>query len=124
MHRQILDAPEGVWVDHIDGDGLNNRKSNLRLCSAIENARNRRPRPNCRSRYKGISWHKRQKKWAVRIGKRGKGIHLGSFDDQIEAAVAYDRKAEKLFGEFAYLNFPDLLEFRKHLKKCLLPAIM
>ena len=107
MHRQILEAPKGVWVDHIDGNGLNNRKSNLRLCSATENACNRRPVPNRHSRYKGVSWHKRQKKWAVRIAKRGKGIHLGSFDDEMEAAVAYDRKAEVLFGEFAYLNFPE-----------------
>ena len=118
MHRQILEAPKGVWVDHIDGNGLNNRKSNLRLCSATENACNRRPVPNCHSRYKGVSWHKRQKKWAVRIAKRGKGIHLGSFDDEIEAAVAYDRKAEVLFGEFAYLNFPDLAtKARRHKEK-------
>ena len=117
MHRQILDAPQGVWVDHIDGDGLNNRRSNLRLCSATENARNRRPVPNCHSRYKGVSWHKRQKKWAVRIGKPKESIYLGSFDDEMEAGVAYDRKAEELFGEFAYLNFPQLVEFRRYLKR-------
>lgn len=117
MHRQILGAPEGVLVDHIDGDGLNNRKRNLRLCSAMENSRNRRPRLNCRSRYKGISLHKRRNKWEVNIAKARKNTYLGGFDDQIEAAVAYDRKAEVLFGEFAYLNFPQLVEFRRHLKR-------
>jgi hypothetical protein len=106
MHRQILHAPKGLLVDHIDGNGLNNRKSNLRLCSPAQNARNKRPAPNCSSRYKGVTWHKYHKKWHVRIFKSGKSTYLGSFDDEIEAAVAYDRKAAELFGEFAYLNFP------------------
>ena len=105
MHRGIMRAPKGLIVDHIDGNGLNNRKSNLRLCSATENARNRRPVANCHSRYKGVTWDKNQKKWQVRISDSGKCIYLGRFDNEMEAAIAYDRKAEQLFAEFAYLNF-------------------
>lgn len=117
MHRQILHAPEGLFVDHIDGDGLNNRKSNLRLCSAAQNAWNRRPDRHCYSGYKGVTWSKNHKKWHAHITKAGKGMYLGHFDDQLEAALAYDRKAEQLFREFAYLNFPLLVEFRKFARK-------
>jgi hypothetical protein len=107
MHRQIMNAPEGLLVDHIDGNGLNNQKNNLRLCSSAQNARNRRPTSKPYSKYKGVSWHKRNKKWEVRIAKSGKSTYLGTFEDELEAALAYDRKAEELFGEFAYLNFPQ-----------------
>ena len=107
MHRAILNAPKGLLVDHIDGNGLNNRKSNLRLCTFAQNAHNSRPRRNSSSRYKGVCWHKLKKKWTVSIYKGGKRTYLGYYDDEIEAALAYDRKAEELFGEFAYLNFPN-----------------
>jgi hypothetical protein len=117
MHRQITDAPKGMFVDHRDGNGLNNRKSNLRLCTPAQNAHNRCPSFNRRSIYKGISWHKQIKKWAVRICKSGGRFHLGCFDDPTDAALAYDRKAEQLFGEFAYLNFPQLAEFRNFARK-------
>lgn len=106
MHREIIRAPEGLLVDHIDGNGLNNRKSNLRLCTHSQNTYNRRPNRNCSSRYKGISFHKMSKKWEVAICCKGKREHLGRFDDEVKAALAYDRKAKQLFGEFAYLNFP------------------
>lgn len=105
MHREIINAPEGLLVDHIDGNGLNNRKGNVRLCTYAQNACNRRPNRNTRSKYKGVSFHKRDKKWEAQIMWNGKGIYLGRFDNEIEAAVTYDRKAEELFGEFAYLNF-------------------
>lgn len=107
MHREIMHAPEGLLVDHKDRNGLNNRKSNLRLCSPAQNAWNRRPAPNCHSKYKGVTWHKHHNKWHVRIFGSGKNYYLGSFDDETEAALAYDRKAEEFFGEFAYLNFPQ-----------------
>jgi hypothetical protein len=109
MQRQIMNAPEGLLVDHIDGNSLNNRKSNLRLCSAHQNACNRRPRRNSSSKYKGVSWYKRDKKWQVQIYYNARTIHLGRFDDEVEAALVYDRKATELFGEFAYLNFPGAL---------------
>ena len=60
---------------------------------------------NAGSRYKGVCWHKRKKKWCVSICKSGKRAYLGPFDNETEAALAYDQKAKELFGEFAYLNF-------------------
>lgn len=107
MHRLIANAPAGLLVDHIDGNGLNNQKHNLRLCTITQNARNRGPNRNASSRYKGISWSKCCKKWQARIRPNRKTIHLGLFDNEIQAGIAYDRKAEELFGEFAYLNFPS-----------------
>lgn len=106
MHRQIMNAPAGLVVDHIDGNGLNNRKSNLRICTQAQNFLNSRPRRNCGSRYKGVSLYKREKMWRVKIFHNSRTINIGQFDDEIEAALAYDRKAAELFGEFAYLNFP------------------
>lgn len=105
MHRQIMNAPAGLVVDHIDGNSLNNRKSNLRICTQAQNIHNSRPRRNRSSKYKGVFWDKVNKKWSASIRKGDKRIYLGGFDDEIEAALAYDRKAEELFGEFAYLNF-------------------
>jgi len=105
MHRQIMNAPAGLVVDHIDGNGLNNRRTNLRICTQAQNIHNSRPRRNRSSKYKGVFWNKTNKKWIVTIHKGDKRIYLGGFDDEIEAALAYDRKATELFGEFAYLNF-------------------
>ena len=107
MHRLILDAPKGLFVDHIDHDGLNNRKSNLRLCTRKQNRRNRRPKPGCTSKYKGVHWCKGRNKFRANIYLNKKAIHLGYFHDEIAAAKAYDKKAKELFGEFAYLNFPQ-----------------
>jgi hypothetical protein len=106
MHRVIMGATKGLLIDHKDGDGLNNRKSNLRLCTIAQNNRNSRPWQNSTSKYKGVSWSKSCRKWQARIRPNRRTIYLGLFDNEIEAAVAYDRKAEELFGEFAYLNFP------------------
>jgi hypothetical protein len=106
MHRLILDAPKGLYVDHIDHNGLNNRKSNLRLCTNQQNLRNKLPRPGCSSKYKGVSWSKARNKFRANIYLNRKAIHLGYFDSEIDAAKAYDKKAHELFGEFAYLNFP------------------
>lgn len=106
MHRMIMQAPKQMVVDHIDGNGLNNRRANLRLCSIPENLRNRRS-PGGTSKYKGVTFHKQRKKWRAVISSNRRHIHLGLFDDEIDAARAYDRKADELFGEFAYLNFPD-----------------
>lgn len=106
MHRQILNAPPDKVVDHIDGTGLNNRRLNLRLCTKQQNLYNSRPRA-ARSQYKGVRYEKRAGKWIAEITHKGKRYHLGSFDDEIAAAKAYDRKARRLFGPYARLNFPD-----------------
>jgi hypothetical protein len=110
MHRLLLNAPPGLLVDHRDGNGLNNRKSNLRLCTHQENTYNQRPRRGGTSRFKGVYWHKTEKKYTARIRKNGKRYSLGYFHDEIEAAVAYGIKAMEFFGEFAYLNFPKLMQ--------------
>jgi len=110
MHRVLLNAPPGRIVDHRDGNGLNNRKHNLRLCTHQENNYNKRPYLGTTSRFKGVFWHKRENKYSAGIRKNGKRYYLGCFDDEIEAAVVYDIKAMELFGEFAYFNFPELME--------------
>jgi len=106
MHRMIMNAPKGMLVDHINGNGLDNRRSNLRLCTPRQNMGNRR---KCRgkSAYKGVFYHKIDGKRYAKIKYKGETIHLGTFDDDVEAARAYDRKAVELFGEFACLNFPE-----------------
>lgn len=106
MHRVITGAPKGKVVDHRDGNSLNNRRSNLRVCKISENLYNCRGR-NMTSKYKGVHWDKQHKKWVAAITDRGKYKFIGHFDRESEAARAYDRKAAELFGEFAYLNFPD-----------------
>lgn len=105
MHRQILQLTKGdsKETDHRNHCGLDNRKQNIRICSKSQNHQNQRPRKLGMSKYKGVVWHK--KKWQVQIGHRGKEIYLGRFDNEIEAAKAYDHKAKELFGEFVYTNF-------------------
>ena len=107
IHRLITEAPKGMHVDHINGNPLDNRKSNLRICTHAENQRNRGANKNNTSGYKGVSWHKRNKKWACQIKHNYKKIHVGNYATPEEAARAYDAKAKEFQGEFAYLNFPD-----------------
>jgi HNH endonuclease/AP2 domain len=105
MHQQITKA--GVMeVDHINHNGLDNRRSNLRKCVQQQNAGNTRMRTNNTSGFKGVSWSKASKKWLVTITDHGVQKHLGLFDDPEEAAGVYDDAAIKVFGEFAWLNFP------------------
>lgn len=95
-------------VDHINGDGLDNRRSNLRAATAQENARNRGRRTTSVSGYKGVSWHKASARWQASIGvgdRRWK--HLGYFSDSADAARAYDAAAINIFGPYARPNFPQ-----------------
>ncbi|MHC4889112.1 MAG: HNH endonuclease, partial [Planctomycetota bacterium] len=117
MHREIMRAPKGLVCDHINHNGLDNRKSNLRLCTNAQNCYNQRASASGTSKYKGVSWHKCSSKWSARIRCDGKFYNLGDFDDQMEAAMVYDDKAVELFDEFACLNFPERIEFRKWLKR-------
>ena len=107
MHRLIINVTPGMFVDHIDHNGLNNRRSNLRLCTPQQNARNHRPQLRRSSKYKGVSWRKDGKVFRALIWYNKKSVHLGYFKSEIDAAKAYDKKAKELFGEFAYLNFPS-----------------
>ena len=107
MHRKITNAPDGLVVDHINHDGLDNRKQNLRVCTRKQNSRNQLPYKNVTSKYKGVYWEKQSKCYRASVRKDGKLYNLGRFKDQKEAAKAYDERAVELFGEFAYLNFPQ-----------------
>jgi hypothetical protein len=106
MHRFLLNPPKGKVVDHADGNRLNNRMSNLRACTQQQNLYNSRPKGRS-SRYKGVCRDKDKKKWVVYVRHKGKDHYIGRFDAEIDAARAYDRKAFEVFGEYAWLNFPE-----------------
>jgi hypothetical protein len=100
-----MKTPKGKITDHKDGDGLNNRRKNLRNCSPSQNIHNQRVRSGEKSsRFKGVSWSTEKGKWRAQIIVRPKSIHLGYFDDEEDAAEAYDEAAIKYFGAYANLN--------------------
>ncbi len=103
MHRLILGAEKGQEVDHINGNGLDNRRANLRFCNRSQNSANTRRDPP-KSGFRGVYSDKRL--WAARISINGRRRSLGMFEDPADAARAYDAAAKEAFGEFATLNFP------------------
>jgi hypothetical protein len=103
MHREIMGAPPWLEVDHRNLNGLDNRRSNLRLCTHAQQMRNKRSLRGS-SRYKGVYWKKDCGRWRAQIGVHGKSIHLGYFQNEIDAALAYNEAALDRFGEFALLN--------------------
>jgi hypothetical protein len=105
LHREIMNAPEGLLVDHINSDTLDNRRANLRLATHSQNSCNRPKKSNTSSRFIGVSFLKSRKRWRAAIRHHGKRIFLGYFDSEIEAGKAYDEAAKKYHGEFARLNF-------------------
>ncbi len=107
MHREIMTPPKGKIVDHADGNKANNCRFNLRVCTRTENLRNLGKHHHACSRFKGVSYDKRLKKWYARCAPRKERHFRSSFDDEVEAARAYDRAAVERFGEFARLNFPE-----------------
>lgn len=107
MHRFIMgvDSSEKRQVDHINNNQLDNRKSNLRFCTHRQNNYNRPPNANKKySPYKGVCFDKKRKKFVAHIMLNDKLMNLGGHDTDREAAIAYDKKAMELFGEYAYLN--------------------
>lgn len=106
MHRLITHAPRGTEVDHRNGDSLDNRRCNLRICTGTQNKCNRPKGTGASSQFKGVCLDKERSKWKAQIEIDYKSIALGRFDNEIEAAQAYDRAARELHGEFARLNFP------------------
>lgn len=116
IHRLILEKKlrrklkSWEQVDHIDGCGLNNKRNNLRLANVSQNGFNSKKQEKygnkkTTSKYKGICWHEQTNKWLVRIGFNGNRIHIGYFNNEIDAAKAYDKAALKYFGEYANPNF-------------------
>jgi len=106
MHRVImgLHFGDGKQIDHINGNGLDNQRANLRFCTNQENLRNQKATKNCSSQFKGVNFHKKAMKWQARICVNNKDKHLGSFDTEIEAAKAYNEAAKELFGDYALCN--------------------
>ncbi len=109
MHREIMNAPDGLLVDHQNGKTLDNRRSNLRLATHSQNMCNK-PKTSTKStsRFRGVYLDKRKGRWVAKIQINRKCIWLGHFDNEIDAARVYDTAAKKHHGEFARLNFPPL----------------
>ncbi len=106
MHRFIMKPGRGMVIDHINHNGLDNRRANLRIVTQQQNSWNsRRGLRQGKSRYKGVSWDKDNRKWVATIRVEGKCRRIGFFEDEISAARAYDAAAKKHRGEYALINF-------------------
>ena len=103
LHRVLLGAPLGMVVDHINGNGLDNRRGNLRLASQAQNIRNSHKRSDNTSGYKGVFWDNFTGKWMAAIGFEGKFHNLGRYDSPEQAKLIYDAAAKRMFGEFVRL---------------------
>lgn len=107
MHREIMKAVSGEEVDHIDGDGFNNRRVNLRVCTHSDNLKNSAGRSDNKSGFKGVSWDNRKQRWRATIQVNGKYVSCGTYSTPEAAAYAYNQKAIELHKEFAKLNNLD-----------------
>jgi hypothetical protein len=108
MHQMLIQVPDGKVVDHVNHEGMDNRRINLRAATYSQNLYNRKKRSGAtQSKYKGIYWRKKVRKWQASIKYNKKRIELGYYRDEIEAAKAYDLAAIKYHGEFACLNFAE-----------------
>ncbi|MGI0016337.1 MAG: hypothetical protein ACREBU_23195 [Nitrososphaera sp.] len=107
MHRMIMDTPKGMETDHINGNGFDNQRKNLRMCVREENMRNQKKQSrHTSSVFKGVCWDKKAKRWLASIYHK-RQISIGLFTNEVHAAMAYDIWAKDLFGEFARLNFQE-----------------
>ena len=111
MHRLIMESPKGMQIDHQNGNGLDNRRENLRIVTNQQNRQNQfhYRKLNKTSSYKGVYWNKNRNKWTTFIGINGIRTYLGQFDNERYAAMAYDIWAKDLFGEYAKLNFERII---------------
>jgi len=112
MHRLIMNTPKNRFCDHINHNGLDNRRANLRNCTHKQNCANSRPHLDSISKYKGVSWSRQLKKWSAYIKINDKSRNLGYFESEVEAARAYDRAAKEFHGRFANLNFESSLKLK------------
>lgn len=105
MHRLILGLNDPkIMTDHIDHNGLNNQKINLRKSTNSQNLRNRLPDRNSSSKYLGVSWDKKRNRWQMQIKGNGFKKYSKRFNKETDAALAYNKKAAEIYGEFACLN--------------------
>jgi hypothetical protein len=109
MHREIMGNPKDLVIDHINCDGLDNRRENLRPCSKQENIQRAGAYKTNSSGYKGVTKTFLSKKYSARIKVNNKHFHLGCYNSLEDAARAYDEAAKKYHGKFAFLNFPETL---------------
>jgi hypothetical protein len=107
MHRLVMDAADGVSIDHIDGNPLNNRRANLRVATHRQNIANIGLRRNNRSGFIGVSRIQSQDVYRATIRVNGRQEALGVFDNPEDAAIAYDQRAREVHGEYARVNFPE-----------------
>lgn len=112
LHRVIINPPAGYEIDHINRNGLDNRRENLRIVTHSDNMKNMRRHSDSKSQFKGVHLFKSTGKWQAQISNNGKRIHLGYFHSEIDAAKEYDRAAIKLHGRFAHTNF-DLGDYNE-----------
>ena len=105
MHRLIIGAEKGEKVDHKNGNGLDNRRDNLRLATSSQNTANTPPPATNTSGYKGVHFHRRNKTWEASVVFEGARRHLGKFESPEDAARAYDAAAIEIWGEYAWTNF-------------------
>jgi len=120
MHRLILSAPEGIMVDHLNGDKLDNRRKNLRLCTNSQNQANRRVSRGV-SKFKGVTWQSRPNgrgMWKAQLVYEGAVVYLGTFKTDLDAATAYNAAATTHFGEYAHLNDLTLPASPKESNEC------
>ena len=109
MHQVILNTPNGMESDHKNGNGLDNQRHNLRVCTKYKNMYNQNIQTRSKSsKFKGVYWSKKYRKWVAQIRVNHKAIWLGQFNSEIEAANTYNMAAKRIFGEFAKLNITEV----------------